>query len=446
MNHLNQNRRNFLRWAGALSSAAAFAPLAQAQATDYKALVCIFLAGGNDGHNLLVPLGAAPYAAYKAIRGGLALPDGRASLLQVQTPSGVPYGLNSGLTAIAPLWGQGKLACIANLGTLAAPTSRNQYLSATVSLPSNLFSHPDQILQAQAGNATGGGGTGWGGRSVDVLAAMNNGSRFPAAISMAGPAMFDIGTKVPAASLVPGFDLGMDGMHVWPDTAAQARLKALGEVLQMDQGITLVQAGNRVRQDAQSLNALLRSGSSAGALTTAFPGTSLGSQLQQVAKIIRVRSTIGINRQVFFCSLGGFDTHSGQNWMHWDLLRQVGEAMAAFFAATVEMGVAGQVASFTQSDFGRTLQPNGTGTDHGWGNHQLIMGGAVRGGDVYGRFPYPALGGVDDSGNRGALIPSTSLEQFGATLAKWFGVGATDMPTVFPNLAAFAPADLGFMG
>lgn len=439
-------RRDFLRWASALTGAAVVPNVAMAQGvSDYRAMVCIFLAGGNDGHNLLVPTDVAPYSAYRAIRGPLALPDVSAQLIGVLTPAGVSYGLNSGLNAIAPQWAQGRLAVVANVGPLATPTTRAQYLTGTVSLPSNLFSHSDQMLQTQTGNATGGGGTGWAGRSADAMVARNSGSLFPAAVSMAGSAVFATGNQVPTASLVPGFDLSLDGLQVWPDTAAQARVRGLTEILQIDNGLSLVQASNRVRRDAQSLHGLLRGGGAASVLGTAFPGTNLGAQLQQVAKIIRLRDNVGVRRQVFFCSLGGFDTHSNQGWTHWDLLRQLGDAMGAFYAATVEMGVATQVTSFTQSEFGRTLQPSGSGSDHGWGNHHLVLGGSVRGGDVYGRFPYPALGGANDCGSRGALIPSTSLEQFGATLARWFGVSATDMPAVFPNLAAFAPADLGFM-
>ena len=150
-------------------------------------------------------------------------------------------------------------------------------------------------------------------------------------------------------------------------------------------------------------------------------------------------------RQVFCCSIDGFDTHSGQSWQHMDLLRQVAEGMTAFYSATLELGVANNVTTFTESDFGRTLQPSGSGPDHGWGNHHLVLGGAMRGGDVYGRFPYPALGGLDDSGDRGALIPSTSLDQYGATLAKWFGVGTAQMAAVFPGLGCFATPDLGFL-
>lgn len=438
----NTTRRALLRAACALT-AAPLMPV-QAQTTeDYRALVCIFLAGGCDGHNVLVPQSTAAYAAYRSARGGLALPDQSASLLPITTNDGVPYALNSGLQAIHPLWAQGRLAAIANVGPLLAPTTRAQIQAGTATLPANLYSHSDQMQQTQAGNGSG-GGTGWGGRTADALVSRNGTSRFPAAVSMAGGALFTNGAQVPSASLVPGFNLDVSGMNTWPASASTARSQALNEILAVDGGVRLIQAANQVRRDALSLGALLRS-SGSGTVNTAFPGTDIGRQLQQVARVIALRGSVGVKRQVFFVQLGGFDTHGGQSWQHWDLLRQLGDAMAAFYAATVELGVASLVTSFTQSEFGRSLQPSGSGTDHGWGNHHLILGGAVRGGQVYGRFPYPALGGADDAGSRGALIPSTSLEQFGATLARWFGLDATAVATAFPSLAAFSPQDLGFM-
>jgi uncharacterized protein (DUF1501 family) len=216
-------------------------------------------------------------------------------------------------------------------------------------------------------------------------------------------------------------------------------------LLTFDSGMALVQAANRVRQDALSLNAMLAAGGSNGTLTTVFPGTSIGRQLRQVARIIQLRGSTGMKRQVFFCALGGFDTHGAQAWMHWDLLTQLGNALGAFYQATVEMGVAGQVTSFTLSEFGRSLQPSGSGSDHGWGNHQLVLGGAVQGGRVYGTFPVFALGGPNDAGNRGVWIPTTSTDQFGATVASWFGVTAAQMGAVFPNLGNFGQANLGFV-
>jgi uncharacterized protein (DUF1501 family) len=444
------SRRRFLR-AGA--GAAALAGLqrlalvnAHAQAApDYKALVCVFLYGGNDGHNMVVPQDAAAYARYRAARGVLALPDTNTQLLPVSTKAGVPYALNGGLSAIHPLWGQGKLAVLANVGPLAKPITQAQYRAGTVPVPSNLFSHPDQQGQMQAGNANMAGGTGWGGRATDALKALNGASSFPAAVSSAGPVLFCTGKSVPSASLMPGLDMRGSGMSAWPAAAAAARAQALQEILALDSGLTLVQAANKVRQDANALDALLQ-GTSGKGLGTRFPQTALGLQLQQVAQLIQVRAATGLSRQVFFCALGGFDTHSGQSWQQMDLLRQLAEALKAFYDATVEMGVAQQVTAFTESDFGRSLQPSGTGSDHGWGNHHLILGGAVRGGELYGSFPSLTLDGPNDATGRGVLIPTTSIEQYGATLAKWYGVSSADMATVFPTLAAFGKGDLGFMG
>ncbi|MSU34276.1 MAG: DUF1501 domain-containing protein [Pedosphaera sp.] len=225
-------------------------------------------------------------------------------------------------------------------------------------------------------------------------------------------------------------------MSLWPASAALARKTGLQQVLEFDSGLALVQAANTVRKDALDLNALLRGGSAT--ITTPFPGGSLSDQLQQVAKIIKMRGVTGIRRQVFFCTLGGFDIYSSQSWQHWDLLKDVAEAMAAFYKTTdEELGVADGVTSFTFSDFGRPLQPSGSGCDHGWDSHLLLMGGAVKGSHVYGTFPSLALGGDDDSGNRSAIIPTTSTEQFGAALAKWMGVPDAELTSVFGNLADF---------
>jgi uncharacterized protein (DUF1501 family) len=441
------SRRRLLAALGATGILSRFGwmnALAQSSQPDYKALVCIFLAGGNDGHNTVVPLTQSQFNAYKAARGTMALPDNNGPLLQVETPDATPYGLNPGLAAIQPMWAQNKLAVLANVGMLVQPVTRPQYLANAASVPTNLFSHADQVQQMQSGVPSPAAGSGWGGRAADQVQALNGASTFPTTFSIAGPALFCNGNIVESAALLPGFNLDADGMQLWPQGAADARKLGLQQVIQLNSGLALVQAANKVRQDASSLNAML-TGSSMN-LNTVFPGTTLGAQLKQVAAIMKLRGSTGMSRQVFFCSLGGFDTHGSQSWQQWDLLRQVSEALLAFYNATIELGIPDRVTSFTLSDFGRTLQPSGTGTDHGWGNHHLILGDAVKGGAMYGTFPTMALGGPDDSGSRGAFIPSTSTEQFGATLAKWLGVPSQQMSSVFGNIGNFGTPDLGFMG
>lgn len=433
---------------GGLGGTALFARLGRLNALaqsggDYKALVCVFLVGGNDGHNTIVPLSGAQNTNYRAIRGNLALPDNNGAVQQVVTPGGEAYGLNNGLSAIAPLWAQGKLGVIANCGMLARPTNRTLYLTNQVVVPTNLFSHSDQIAQMQSGVPSTGGGTGWGGRTMDSVASANGASTFPSSLSINGPSLFCTGSVVQSASLLPDFTMNMSGMSMWPQAAADARKAGVQQLMQLDSGLALVQAANKVRKDAVDLAAMLNNSAASGLLTP-FPGTSLGNQLRQVAKIIKLRASTGMSRQVFFCSIGGFDTHGAQAWQHWDLLRQVSEAMSAFYNATAELGVADKVTSFTLSDFGRTLQPSGSGSDHGWGNHHLILGGAVNGGRLFGTFPTMALGTLDDSGSRGAMIPTTSLDQVGATLATWFGVPSAQLGTVFPNLQFFPVQNLGF--
>lgn len=446
----SHTRRDFLRRTAAAMSLLGVERFSRMNAlaqsgSGYKALVCIFMFGGNDGFNTVVPMDSAPYNAYKSIRGNLGLPTGSASLLPVTTTAGAQYGLNSGLQQVHPLWAQKKLAVVANMGLLVQPVTRAQYLSQAVTLPSNLFSHSDQTTQMQSGVPSSGSGTGWAGRLADAVQAMNGASSFPPSVSIAGPVLFCTGNAVKSASLLPGFELNLSGMNLWPQSAAATKKAAFQQMLTFNNGLTLVQEANKVMADAMSLNAMLESIPDGGGFTTVFPGTSLGTQLKEVAKIIKLRNSTGMMRQVFFCSISGFDTHGSQDWTHWDLLSNVGGAMRAFYDATVEMGVADQVTAFTASEFGRTLQPSGVGTDHGWGSHHLVMGGSVKGGEMYGTFPTYALGGPDDTGTRGALIPTTSTGQFGATLAKWFGVAPASMASIFPNIANFAVQDIGFM-
>jgi uncharacterized protein (DUF1501 family) len=438
-----------------------------AQAGDYKALVCIFLFGGNDSGNTVIPYD--DYATYASVRqdSGLALPQ--ASLLPIAVPSlGSRFGLHPSLTSLHELWGQGKVAVVCNVGPLVEPTTRDSYRNGTVRLPLNLFSHSDQQTQWQTCVSNGASSSGWGGRTADTTAPLNT-TFFPPVVSTAGTPIFTVGNieqplAIAAAPTRLDAALRLDGFPNPPDH--DPRYLAMQDVLLIDQDLTVVRGASRVTRNAVGVEHALRfAGDPIVPPFPLNPRTSLGNQLEQVAKLISVRDTLGMSRQIFFCSLGGFDTHSGQvvsgnptGGSHANLLAQVGSAMKAFYDATVTLGVSSQVVTFTLSDFARTQVPNGNlGTDHAWGAHQFVMGDAVLGGDFYGVpgangtvFPTLAPNGPDDTdaggSARGRWIPTTAIDQYGATLASWFGVPNADIPAVFPNIGRFSPSSLGFLG
>ncbi len=448
------SRRNFLKVGGvALAKAtlgsqfaqmATVNALAQSTGPDYKALVCVFLFGGNDANNMVIPV-SSQYAAYNTIRGPIAIPQ--AQLLQIPTPSGAVYGLHPSLAALQPFWTSKQLAVVANVGTLVKPTTRAEYLAGRASVPSNLFSHSDQTSEWQTSMPLG-GTTGWGGRIADkfLLYGTNQPSTFPLGTSVNGGALLLNGTSTQPATISPGqTGIGLEGSNP-NDPVAVARDKALQEVLTMDSGYALVQAASANTQEGIRVATLINQVTQSNPLTTQFPTTGIGNQLSQIARLIQVRTQLGMRRQFFFAGLGGFDTHSNQLGDQQNLFAQLGPAMAAFQNAMVELGVADKVTLFTESEFSRTFQPSaGAGSDHAWGGHHFVLGAAVKGGNLYGTFPTLALGGPDDSGNRGNWIPTTPIDQYGSTLATWFGVQDSDLASVFPNLANFTGKSVGFM-
>lgn len=443
------NRRSFIRYASlaAVGSVAGLRPfgalnsLAQS-ATDYKALVCVFLFGGNDANNTLIPFDTVGYNNYAGIRGPLTLPQ--SSLIQLaQAPN---FAMNPNLPDIAKLFDSKAAALVTNVGTLVAPTTKTAYQhGATV--PTNLFSHPDQQLEWQNASQSGSTQTGWAGRIADALtSSYNPGGTVPMITSVAGDTLFCNGAASTPVSVSPGNLAGASCSEGATECAAQqATAQAL---LQFDSGLSLVQADNTITSNAYNYAKILTAAtSSLPALQTVFPAKNgLASQLMQITQIIQVRAALGVSRQIFFAGIGNFDTHSGQIDLQGQLLAEISPALAAFYQATQELGVASNVTTFTMSDFSRTFQPNSNlGSDHAWGSHHIVIGGAVKGGQMYGTFPTLALGGPDDSGTNGRWVPTTGSVQYAATLANWFGVSPSQMSTIFPNIGSFPTMNLGFV-
>jgi uncharacterized protein (DUF1501 family) len=445
-----RSRREFLKDTlksvtalGAVGSMAKFGEMnALAAGSGYQALVCVFLLGGNDGHNTVIPLTTAQqnYNLYQQYRGGLALSQG--SLLPIANGTDT-YGLHPSLVEIQGLYNQGKAAVLANVGMLVQPISRAVYLTNNSALvPSALFSHSDQSSQWQTGIPSGTGSSGWGGRITDLLQPQNSGAIFPPITATNACQLFCTGVQTFPATVPP---TGMATLAALSSASGNAGMQQL---LTFDNGVQLVQAANGVmvrgNNYANTLTGLLNGVN----LQTQFPaGNPLAAQLQTVARVMAVRNQLGLTRQIFFCMLDGFDTHSQQMETQTPLLQQLSQGVLAFYKATQELGIDNSVTTFTASEFGRTLTPSGTdGSDHAWGNHHFIVGSGVKGGRFYGNFPLLAPGGSNDANTRGVLIPTTAVDQYGSTLAQWFGVPSSSLPTVFPNIANFGTSPLGFLG
>jgi len=453
-----------------------------AVANDYKALVCVFLNGGSDGNNMLIDL--AQYAAYSAARGdsttagatpNLGMPQ--SMLVPINPASGGQFGLHPNLSpevanpaqagGLMKPWNDGKLAILCNYGSLKQPTTKSQYQSNVGGAfrPYQLFSHSDQVNQQMTSIVNTTGQTGWAGRIADNTGSLNGVTILPMALSVSGSNLLQTGATTRQIAIGTGLlssvlQLGWSGpSSANPFTSGSS----FRQLLTFDRGQQLIRTASDTTSAALNADQILNQPDPT--LTTTFPTTGIGNQLKQIAKLIKIKDTLGMHRQIFFCNLGGFDTHTSetgsdptnpggqgtQSGTQGGLLTQLSQAARAFYDEMNAQQNANNVTLFTLSDFGRTFQASGNsaatvGSDHAWGSHAFIMGGAVLGGTFYGKYPTLALNGPDDDGgNRGRWIPTTSIDQYGATLAQWYGLPANLLTTVFPNLSKFSTQNLGFL-
>lgn len=458
----NQSRRTFLKGAASASLVQAIAPwaatlgaignAAAANADDYKAMVCVFLYGGNDYANTVIPYDTANYARYQSLRPDFAYPYANleATVLKpLATPAdasgiGRLYALAPELAPLIPIFDAGQMGVLLNVGTLIQPTTKEQYRANSVPLPDKLFSHNDQQSEWQSSGAEG-TTTGWGGRTEDLFVADNANPVF-SCINVYGNSVFLAGDLAAPYQVTSNGSVALTALNsLFGSTAAAAAFRTLitapsDHPFEDDHARIMAQSISA----NESLTAALATGP---VLTTPFPAdNNLGDQLKMVARIASVAKTLGVKRQVFFVALAGFDTHSNLASAHPALLAQLGAALAAFHGATGEIGLAANITTFTASEFGRTLTTNGEGSDHGWGGMHFVLGGAVNGRRLYGIPPAVANDGPDDVG-QGRLLPTTSVDQYAATLGHWFGASNADLLNILPNLANFPPEsrNLGFV-
>jgi uncharacterized protein (DUF1501 family) len=460
---MTASRRAFLKKASSLSLAgiatpwalnlAAMAEASAATATDYKALVCVFLSGGNDYANTVVPYDSTSHAAYLLARPSFA--HAHAALdATALAPAVAPldsagfahqYALSPQLTGLLPLFNSGKLGVMLNIGTLVQPTTKAQYTNKSVKLPPKLFSHNDQQSVWQS-SLPEGATSGWGGRMGDLFQQFNTNATFTC-VNVSGNAVYLSGKTAVQYQVSTSGSVPVSGLKS-PLFGSAAATAALRTLITEPRTNMLENEYNRVSKRSVDANEVLTAAlAAAPALTTVFPtGNSVADQLKMVARMISAAPTLGTKRQVFFVSLGGFDTHDGMLTDHPVLMTKLGDALAAFYAATAELGVADKVTSFTASDFGRTLTGNANGSDHGWGSMHFVLGGAVNGKKFYGTAPVVANGGPDDVG-QGRLLPTTSVEQLAATLGSWLGLTDSELLDLLPNLTNYnvSARNLGFV-
>jgi uncharacterized protein (DUF1501 family) len=447
------SRRNFIKslGKGALGSVlgGSLLPLfANAQNnTDYKALVCIYLQGGNDAFNCVVPMGESAYKSYQNVRQELAVP--REQLLTLNTQNQNAYGFHPLLKKTQSLFNQGKIAVVSNIGNMLEPINKQSYLDKTASPPAHLFSHHDQTLYADTLN-NGELSTGWAGRIAEVMAGLNINQQLAMNISISGDNYWQRGNiQLPYTVKNSGVSIINQLSEEDPTEFSASRAKLYRHFLNAERNHLLQRYYSNMQMDAwgtaQYVADILASQPKRDLPIYNVTSTDgFVESLAMIARLIAAQDAFQVKRQIFYVTLGGFDTHRDQLKQHPTLLFQLDEGMALFYQALEALGMENQVTTFTTSEFGRTLARNGDGTDHGWGSHHWVMGGAVKGQTLYGQLPALEINSDDDLG-RGRIIPQLSFDQYAATLGKWFGLPAEDLGGIFPNLKNFAMRDLGFM-
>lgn len=449
------NRRNFLKASSCagmgllpffsswhslskLNAAAAHSVMTNTS-EDYRALVCILLAGGNDSYNMLVPRGDAEYAAYANTRSNLALPQVGLLPLSQTLQTGLDLGLHPAMPEVQSLYDSGQAAFLSNVGTLIEPTSLIDIQNFQAQLPVGLFSHSDQIMQWQTSVPQNRAAIGWGGKMADLLAAGNANENISMNVSLAGNNVFQAGNET-ISFTVNGPQGGVETLFGYGDPSPfeQIRTAAVDNILEQEyQNLFEQSYVNTINVGLQANAAYTEALQNTPPLNTSFnPDNRLSVDLSLIARTIAARETLQFRRQVFFVVVGGWDHHDEVINIQNTMLAGVSQAIGEFQAAMTELGVSDCVTTFTISDFARTLTSNGNGSDHGWGGNALIVGGAVNGGEVYGLYPDLGLQNNLDVGG-GILIPTTSTDEYFAELALWMGVSATDLPLVLPNIGNF---------
>jgi len=433
---------------GMLNSLAGMSLPTYKEDNTYKAMICILLAGGSDSFNLLVPRSANHYLEYATTRSNLALPQNDLLPINFTDTIGRQFGVHPSMPEVQSMFNNNKLAFVANVGTLVEPTTKAQYLNQGVTVPLGLFSHADQIQQWQTSIPQTRSSVGWGGKIADILHAGNGNQNISMNITLSGTNLFQIGNNITEYAIRASAG-GSVGINVYDNTDPVSQyLKTNVENLLNQQYADIFRStyGDKIANSQsyhEQFNAAL---ANAPTLNTTFSNSYLSQNMALIAKTISVRNTLNVNRQTFFVTYGGWDHHDNLLTNQIDMLGVLSTALGELEAALQEIGVFNDVTTFTVSDFARTLTSNGNGSDHAWGGNTMVLGGGVNGGSVYGTYPSLAYNGVDDVGN-GIMLPTTSTDEYFAELAEWFGISATDLPYVLPNVGNFyTPGTGGAIG